>query len=153
MTLKEKVKNLPSSPGVYLMKDVHDGIIYVGKAKNLKRRVQSYFQNSKSHSPKTVKLVNNIKNFDYILTDTEFEAFMLECKLIQELKPFFNRQMKNPKSYAYILIKTDEEIPKIEVTNFPIGGKNNQIFGPYRNKNTAAKAVQGMKDFLKDKLL
>ena len=102
MTLKEKVKNLSSSPGVYLMKDVHDGIIYVGKAKNLKRRVQSYFQNSKSHSPKTVKLVHTIE-LDYILTDTEFEAFMLECKLIQELKPFFNRQMKNPKSYAYIV--------------------------------------------------
>ncbi len=72
MSLKEKSKNLPSSPGVYLMRDSLGGIIYVGKSKNLKNRVQSYFQNSKAHTPKVEKLVKNIKDFEYILTDTEF---------------------------------------------------------------------------------
>lgn len=88
MDLKEKIKTLPYSPGVYLMKDSLDSIIYVGKSKNLKNRVSSYFQSSKSHSPKILKLVKNLKDFDYILTDTEFEAFILECKLIKEIKPY-----------------------------------------------------------------
>ena len=105
MNLTEKVKNLPSSPGVYLMKDSRGSIIYVGKSKHLKQRVQSYFQNSKNHSPKIIKLVNHLKDFDYILTDTEFEAFLLECQLIKEIKPIYNTQMKNPLSYAYIVIK------------------------------------------------
>ena len=74
MDLKEKIKKLPSSPGVYLMKDSLDSVIYVGKTKNLKSRVESYFQNSKSHPPKVVKLAKHLKDFDYILTDTEFEA-------------------------------------------------------------------------------
>ena len=100
MNLKEKIKKLPSSPGVYLMKDSLNSIIYVGKSKNLKNRVGSYFQNSKSHPPKVVKLVKNLKDFEYIITDTEFEAFMLECKLIKELQPIYNKQMKSPKSYS-----------------------------------------------------
>jgi len=98
LDLKEKIKNLPASPGVYLMKDSNESIIYVGKSKNLKSRVGSYFINSKSHSQKIVKLVKNLKDFDYILTDTEFEAFMLECRLIKETKPIYNRMMKNPLS-------------------------------------------------------
>jgi excinuclease ABC subunit C len=80
MDLKAKIRGLPSTPGVYLMKDSNAQVIYVGKAKNLKNRVQSYFQNSKSHSKKILKLKANLKDFDYILTDTEFEAFMLECQ-------------------------------------------------------------------------
>lgn len=74
------------------MKDNLGHIIYVGKAKQLKRRVQSYFQNSKSHSPKVKQLVRNIKDLEIILTDTEFEAFMLECKLIKEIKPMYNKK-------------------------------------------------------------
>src|SRR4051794_8282213 len=117
MSLKEKVKKIPSSPGVYLMKDSQGRIIYVGKSKNLKNRVQSYFHHSKAHSRKVEKLVKTLKDFDYILTDTEFEAFMLECQLIKEWKPFFNAQMKNPLAYTYIVIKMDEEIRGLEITN------------------------------------
>ena len=111
MELKEKIKNLPSSPGVYLMKESRGGIIYVGKANNLKRRVQSYFHNSKSHSPKVEKLVKHLTDFDYLITDTEFEAFMLECQLIKQLKPLYNKKMKNPLSYTYIVIQMDDEYP------------------------------------------
>ncbi|OIK10474.1 DNA helicase UvrC [Bacillus sp. MUM 116] len=149
MILKEKLKSLPTSPGVYLMKDSHGIIIYVGKAKNLKRRVQSYFQNSKSHSQKIVKLKNNIKDFDYILTDTEFEALMLECHLIKEIKPFFNRKMKNPQAYTYIVIKTGELIQKIEVTNELILNKDYLYFGPFINKYNVEKAILILKEYTK----
>jgi excinuclease ABC subunit C len=146
MDLKEKVKSLPSSPGVYLMKDSSGSIIYVGKSKNLKNRVSSYFHSSKSHSPKVVKLVKNIKTFEYILTDTEFEAFMLECKLIKELKPLYNRLMKNPLSYAYIKIKISEKYPSIDFSNERVESDGNLYFGPYTSKNTVERAIQGIKE-------
>lgn len=149
MNLKEKVKNLPTSPGVYLMKDSTGCIIYVGKAKILKRRVQSYFQNSNAHSQKIVKLVKSITDFEYILTDTEFEAFMLECKLIRKLKPFFNKKMKSPQSYTYIVIGMDERVPCLELTNYPIKKTGNLSFGPYTSKSMVEKAIQGIKEFFR----
>jgi excinuclease ABC subunit C len=147
--LKEKIKKLPSSPGVYLMKDSLDTIIYVGKSKNLKSRVGSYFINSKSHSPKVIKLVQNLKDFDYILTDTEFEALLLECKLIKEIKPIYNRQMKSPKGYCYIKIKIDEKYPDIEICSEPNSSDGNLYFGPYTNKNTVEKGIYGIKEHSK----
>lgn len=149
MELKEKVKGLPSSPGVYLMKDSLETIIYVGKSKNLKSRVGSYFVKSKSHSPKVVKLVQNLKDFDYILTDTEFEAFLLECKLIQEIKPRYNSMMKSPSSYPYICIAIEEDYPTMEVINYRSQDSNVLYFGPYTNKNIVERAVQGIKECCK----
>ena len=149
MNLKDKAKNLPSVPGVYLMKDSDGRIIYVGKSKHLKNRVQSYFQHSKNHTKKVEKLVKNINDFDYIVTDTEFEAFMLECKLIQELQPMYNTMMKRPQSYTYIVIKLNQAIPSIETTNLMDDNDGNHYFGPYPNKNRAEKAIQGLKEFLK----
>lgn len=147
MDLKTKVKNLPSLPGVYLMKDSLDTIIYVGKSKNLKSRVGSYFQSSKAHSSKVLKLVKNIKDFQYILTDTEFEAFMLECKLIQEIKPIYNRKMKSPLAYTYIRITIDEKYPNISLCHEYINNDSKLYFGPYTNKNTVARAIQGIKEY------
>ncbi len=149
MDLKEKVNNLPSSPGVYLMKDSLNSVIYVGKSKNLKSRVRSYFYNSKSHSPKVVKLVKNLKDFDYILTDTEFEAFLLECKLIKEIKPIYNRLMKNPKSYCYIVIKINEKYPCIDICSEIVEDDGNIYFGPYTSKGTVERGVQGIKEHYK----
>ncbi|MBV7276588.1 UvrB/UvrC motif-containing protein [Clostridiaceae bacterium UIB06] len=149
MNLKEKIKELPSSPGVYLMKDSLNIIIYVGKSKNLKNRVGSYFHNSKSHSPKVVKMVKNLKDFEYILTDTEFEAFMLECKLIKELKPMYNRQMKNPKSYSYIRIDTSKKYPSIDISNEFNKDDDSLHFGPYTSKNIIERALQGIKEHYK----
>jgi excinuclease ABC subunit C len=149
MNLQEKVKKLPVSPGVYLMKDSLGGIIYVGKAKSLKKRVQSYFRNSKSHTPKIQKLVKHLKDFDYILTDTEFEAFLLECKLIKELKPPYNRKMKNPLSFAYIVIDMKEDFRSIKITNSPIKEDDHLSFGPYSKRNTLERAIQGIKECFK----
>lgn len=149
MDLKEKIKTLPHSPGVYLMKDSLDSIIYVGKSKNLKNRVSSYFQSSKSHSPKILKLVKNLKDFDYILTDTEFEAFILECKLIKEIKPIYNKQMKSPKSYSYIKIKINEKYPDIEICSECNENDGSLYFGPYTNKNTVERALQGIREYCK----
>lgn len=149
MNLKEKVKNLPLSPGVYLMKDSLGEVIYVGKSKKLKNRVQSYFQNSKARSPKVEKLVTHLKDFDYILTDTEFEAFMLECKLINEIKPLYNRKMKNPLAYPYISIQLNEDFPAIKVVYFPEEAKDVLYFGPYTSKGTVEKVLEGIKEFYK----
>lgn len=149
MDIKKKIKNLPSLPGVYLMKDSQNNIIYVGKSKNLKSRVGSYFTNSKSHSPKVLKLVKNIKDLEYIVTDTEFDAFMLECKLIKEIKPHYNSQMKSPMSYAYIKINMNEKYPSIEVTHSCYENDGCLYWGPYRSKNTLDKGVHGIKEHLK----
>jgi excinuclease ABC subunit C len=148
MDLKEKVKNLPSCPGVYLMKDSKAQIIYVGKAKNLKNRVRSYFQNSKAHPKKIIKLKASLKDFDYILTDTEFEAFMLECKLIREIKPLFNRMMKSTQSYIYIMIDMEAGYHRIKTCSSP-DNPNSLYFGPYTSKHTVEKALQGIKEFYK----
>jgi excinuclease ABC subunit C len=149
MNLKEKVKSLPSSPGVYLMKDSQGSIIYVGKSKKLKSRVASYFHLSKAHSPKVEKLVKNLKDFEYILTDTEFEAFMLECRLIKEYKPRYNSLMKNPLSYNYIGISTDSAYPTLEVINSPSLNNKYIYWGPYTSKNAVERAVQGIKECCK----
>jgi len=144
MNLSEKVADLPLSPGVYLMKDSLGHIIYVGKAKQLKKRVQSYFYNSKGHSPKVKKLVSNIRDLDYILTDTEFEAFMLECQFIKEIKPMYNRKMKNPLAYTYIVIRNHGGRRKIEVTYEYSEDKDSLNFGPYTSRSTVERAVQGI---------
>jgi excinuclease ABC subunit C len=146
MNIKDKLKHLPSSPGVYLMKDSLGSILYVGKSKNLKNRVQSYFQNSNNHSKKVEKLVHHLKDFDIIVTDTEFEAFMLECKLIKEYQPLYNKLMKSPKSYTYIRIQMEK---RIELASEMNENDNGLYFGPYTSKSTAEKALQGLKDFFR----
>lgn len=146
--LKEKVRNLPDTPGVYVMKDSIGTIIYVGKAKNLKRRVQSYFQNSKAHPQKIKKLVHNIKDFDYFLTDTEFEAFMLECKLIREIKPLFNKMMKSPETYTYIVIQEKQGLRSIELSQTR-KQDDKLYFGPYQSKRRVENAILRMKESYK----
>ncbi|WIV11459.1 GIY-YIG nuclease family protein [Proteiniborus sp. MB09-C3] len=149
MDLKEKVKNLPSSPGVYIMKNSFGDIIYVGKSKNLKNRVSSYFQNSKNHPQKIERLVKTLKDFDYIITDTEFEAFMLECKLIKKLKPLYNRLMKSPSSYIYIEIISDNNSMSIKAVNIPNEKHSATYFGPYTSRSTVERSIQGIKEFCK----
>lgn len=145
MNLKEKSKQLPATPGVYLMKDSDSSVIYVGKAKKLKSRVSSYFQSSADYSPKVVKLINSIRDFDYITTDTEFEAFMLECRLIKEIKPYYNKKMKRPMSYIYISINISEKDPHIEIV--PSDEKNigSFYFGPFTSKNAVETGIEGLK--------
>ncbi len=127
--LKEKLHNLPMCPGVYIMKDASGGIIYVGKSKLLKNRVSQYFQNSKNHTPKTRSMVAHISDFDYIITDTEVEALVLECNLIKKHRPKYNILLKDDKQYPYIRV-TNEEYPRIFMTR-KIIKDGSKYFGPY----------------------
>lgn len=127
--LKEKLRNLPLCPGVYIMKDAEDNIIYVGKSKLLKNRVTQYFQNSKNHTPKTRTMVAHIFDFEYIVTDTEVEALVLECNLIKKHRPKYNILLKDDKQYPYIRI-TNEEYPRIFMTR-KIIKDGSKYFGPY----------------------
>jgi excinuclease ABC subunit C len=147
VNLKEKVKALPSCPGVYLMRDSFDNIIYVGKSKNLKSRVGSYFLNSKFHSPKVLKMVRSLKDFDYTVTDTEFEALLLECKFIKQLKPFYNRLLKNTRAYTYIRISYGEKYPVVEISEEAVRDDKNLYLGPYTNRNTVQRALEGLKEY------
>jgi len=145
MKLKEKVKNLPKEPGVYLMKDNLGKIIYVGKAKSLKNRVGSYFQSSKHQRFKTKVLVENIIDFDYIITDTEVEALILENNLIKKYHPKYNIQLKDDKTYPYIKVTLDEVYPRIFKTRI-VKSDGARYFGPY----TDAKAVNDILELLHD---
>ncbi|WP_235918335.1 UvrB/UvrC motif-containing protein [Paenibacillus lutrae] len=129
------------------MKDSLGGILYVGKSKNLKKRVQSYFYHSKTHAPKIKKLVHHIKDIEHIQTDTEFEAFMLECKLIREIKPMYNKKMKNPNAYTYIVITEAGGMQHIKVTHAPDLAGGQFKFGPYTaSKSSVEGAVRGIQD-------
>lgn len=108
-------RKLPSKPGVYLMKDVDGKVIYVGKAKSLKNRVSQYFQNNKSHSPKVRAMVSNIADFEYVLTNSEFEAFILECNLIKKYHPHYNILLKDDKTFPYLRISIKDAYPKMSV--------------------------------------
>ncbi|WP_113881712.1 MULTISPECIES: GIY-YIG nuclease family protein [Cytobacillus] len=142
------MRSLPLAPGVYLMKDSQGQVLYVGKAKNLKNRVQSYFRNSTNHSPKIKKLVKHLRDFDYILTDTEFEAFMLECQLIQNIKPLYNRMMKSPQSFIYISISLTGKHRKIDIAYNHIENDGKVYFGPFTSSNVE-RALRGLKECFK----
>ena len=105
------LKNLPSKPGVYLMKNSLGEVIYVGKAKILKNRVKSYFQNSKNHSEKVRVMVKHIAEFEYIVTDSEMEALILECNLIKKYSPRYNILLKDDKFYPFIKITINDDFP------------------------------------------
>ena len=129
--LKEKLHTLPTTAGVYLMKDSSGQIIYVGKAKNLKRRVGSYFLNTEKNL-KTHNLVEHIADFDYIVVANETDAFMLENNLIKKYQPHYNILLKDGKTYPYLKINFNEDYPKIEVTR-KIKNDGSKYFGPYFN--------------------
>ncbi|MCR5203790.1 MAG: excinuclease ABC subunit UvrC [Lachnospiraceae bacterium] len=129
--VKEELKKLPDSPGVYIMHDKADNIIYVGKAINLKRRVSSYFQ-TRPRSPKIEKMISLIDRFEYIMVESEMEAFVLECNLIKENRPKYNTMLMDDKTYPFVKITLFEKYPKIYLTRRHLkdGAK---YFGPYTN--------------------
>ncbi len=133
-TIKEKLALLPDQPGCYLMKNAHDQIIYVGKAKNLRNRVRSYF--SGSHDAKTQRLVSDITDFEYIMVSSEIESLILEMNLIKKHDPKYNIMLKDDKSYPYIKI-TSERHPKLVITR-KVKKNSGKYFGPYPNATAAA---------------
>ncbi len=143
-SLKQTLKILPDLPGCYLYYDIDNKIIYVGKAKNLKKRVKSYFNHSQK-SVKTIQLVSHIEKLEYIITDTEVEAFILEDQLIKKHKPKYNILLKDDKKYPYFLI-TDEDFPRILVVRKKnLNQDKGYFFGPY----TDARAMYSTLDFIK----
>lgn len=141
--IEEELKKVPENPGVYIMHDKHDTIIYVGKAKILKRRVRQYFQSSRNHSAKIKRMVEHVAWFEYIITDSELEALVLESNLIKENRPKYNTMLKDDKSYPFIKVTVKEEYPRVLFSR-DSKRDNNKYFGPY----TSAYAVKETIDFL-----
>ena len=138
--LRDKANHLPLEPGVYLMKNAEDAIIYVGKAKALKNRVTSYFRSNSQHNAKTIKLVEHIHDFEFIVTQTELDALVLECSLIKLHQPKYNILLKDDKGYNYIKI-TREEYPRITYT-LNNTDKNADYIGPFTSGFTVKQAVE-----------
>ena len=115
--LKEKARSLPYAPGVYIMRDKANTVIYVGKAKKLKNRVSQYFQDTASHTPKTRLMVSKIDHFDVIVAASEFEALVLECSLIKRYLPKYNILLKDDKGYPYLRLDRRELYPQITLVN------------------------------------
>ena len=135
--IQEELKKLPDKPGVYIMHDVNDTIIYVGKAIVLKNRVRSYFRESANHSPKIARMVSLVERFEYIVTDSELEALVLENNLIKEHKPKYNTMLKDDKTYPYIKVTMADTYPRILFSREMKKDKS-KYFGPY----TSAGAVK-----------
>ncbi|MDO5426105.1 MAG: excinuclease ABC subunit UvrC [Eubacteriales bacterium] len=135
--IQEELKKLPSKPGVYIMHDEKDAIIYVGKAISLKNRVRQYFQTSRNKGPKIEQMVTRIRRFEYIVTDSELEALVLECNLIKEHRPKYNTMLTDDKTYPFIKVTVAEDYPRILFSRTMKKDKS-KYFGPY----TSAGAVK-----------
>ena len=138
--ISEELKKLPDKPGVYIMKNADDEIIYVGKAISLKNRVRQYFQSNKNHSAKVISMVSHIAYFEYIVTDSEMEALLLECNLIKEHRPKYNVMLKDDKTYPYIKVTVNEDYPRIFITRKYVKDKN-RYFGPITDATAAKETV------------
>ena len=142
--IEEELKKLPAKPGVYIMRDSKDTIIYVGKAIILKNRVRQYFQSSRNLTPKIQQMVERIDHFEYIITDSELEALVLECNLIKEHRPKYNTMLKDDKTYPYIRITISEAYPRVLFSREMKKDKS-KYFGPY----TSATAVKDSIELLR----
>ena len=141
--IKEELKKLPKDPGVYLMKDKDDKIIYVGKAVNLKNRVSSYFRKT-NKTDRILKMVSLIDHFEYIVVSNEAEALILECNLIKENRPKYNVLLKDDKTYPYIKIDVKSDFPNVIITRRLIND-GSKYFGPYANPGAAKEMVNFIK--------
>ncbi len=133
----EKVKTFPAKPGVYLMKDNLERVIYVGKAVNLRSRAASYFTSAAATEHRTANLVLEIADIDFIETETEVDALLLESRLIKDIQPKFNQELKDDKTFPYLQIRTSEEFPRVEFTRKP-ETKGVKLYGPF----TSAKQLR-----------
>ena len=136
--LREKTSKLTESSGVYIMKDKNGNIIYIGKAKNLHRRVSSYFRENADHTPKVSAMVSNVNDYDFIVTDSEYEALLLECSLIKQHQPKYNILLKDDKGYHYIRI-SDDEYPRITAEKNTL--KSGKYSDPYTSGFVAKETV------------
>ena len=146
--LKEKALSLPYSPGVYLMQDKTNTVIYVGKAKKLHNRVSQYFQDSSAHTPKTRKMVSQIDHFDTIVAASEFEALVLECSLIKRYMPKYNILLKDGKGYPYLRIDRKKLYPRLEMVN-KVENDGAEYFGPFGGRYLTQQVIDTLLQTLK----
>ncbi len=143
--LKEKAHALPLKPGVYIMQNAQNEVIYVGKAKALKNRVSQYFANLASHTEKTRAMVSSIHHFDVIVADSEFEALVLECALIKRHQPKYNILLKDDKGYSYIRLTVKEEYPRFDLSN-KVTEDGARYFGPYGSRGASNAIIDSLLD-------
>lgn len=146
--LKDKALSLPYAPGVYIMRNKEDKVIYVGKAKKLKNRVSQYFQDTASHTPKTRMMVSKIHHFDVIVAASEFEALVLECSLIKRYMPKYNILLKDDKGYPYIRLDRREIYPKMELVS-KLSEDGAEYFGPYGTRGVTNSLMEALKEIYK----
>ena len=146
--LKEKALNLPFAPGVYIMRNKDDKVIYVGKAKKLKNRVSQYFQNTANHTPKTRVMVSHVDHFDVIVAASEFEALVLECSLIKRYSPKYNILLKDDKGYPYLRLDMREIYPKITMVS-KISDDGAGYYGPYGSRGVTQDVMEAIRLTLK----
>ena len=146
--LKEKALSLPYAPGVYIMRDKADRVIYVGKAKKLKNRVSQYFQDTANHSPKTRLMVSKIDHFDVIVAASEFEALVLECSLIKRYLPKYNILLKDDKGYPYLRLNMKEVYPRLTMVS-KIADDGANYYGPYGSRGVTQDLMEALRLTLK----
>lgn len=146
--LKQKALHLPMSPGVYIMRDASDTVIYVGKAVKLKNRVSQYFQDTASHSEKTRRMVSNIHHFDVIIASSEFDALVLECSLIKQHMPKYNILLKDDKGYPYLRLNMNEPYPNITLVSKPLDD-GAAYFGPYGSRGVTRNILDTIQSIFK----
>ena len=139
--IEQELKKLPDKPGVYIMHDAADEIIYVGKAVNLKNRVRQYFRPSHDEGPKKAKMVTQIRRFEYIITDSELEALVLECNLIKEHRPKYNTMLRDDKTYPYIKVTLGEDFPRVLFSRL-IRKDKSKYFGPYTSEGAVKDTIE-----------
>jgi len=137
----EKVRQFPTTPGVYLMKDAAGTVIYVGKAKNLKSRASHYFTKESAENHRTAELVKHIRDVDFIPAATEVDALLQEARLIKDIQPKFNKDLKDDKSFPYLQIRVREEFPRVEFTRTP-RRKGVRLYGPFTSASSLRAAIQ-----------
>jgi excinuclease ABC subunit C len=136
----EKVKNFPTTPGVYLMKDDQARVLYVGKAKNLRNRASHYFTTAAAEDPRTADLVKLIADVDFILADSEVDALLLEARLVKDIQPRFNVELKDDKTFPYLQIRVREDFPRVEFTRKP-RRRGVRLYGPFTSARTLRHAI------------
>jgi excinuclease ABC subunit C len=144
----EKVRSFPTTPGVYLMKDAAGRVIYIGKAKNLRARAGSYFLKAAADDPRTAALVPEIHDVDYLDADNEIDALMMEARLIKDILPRFNRDLRDDKTFPYLEIFTHEEFPRVRFTRQP-RSRGTKLYGPFANPRGLRGAILVLQKALK----
>ena len=141
----EQVKQLPPKPGVYLMKDAGGGILYIGKAANLRNRARSYFSNTDKLPPKLRRMTTRVADIDFYITGSEDEALILELNLIKRHHPYYNVRLKDDKSFPYLKIDLNEDWPRVQITRHP-EGNGSRYFGPFASSRSIRQALRVIKD-------